>query len=226
MDRIWQWTWDRYSAKYSWVAFMIAVAVSLPTYIFGSCLIVAVEQSKAYIEAAAITVVAVPLLAYANILPGLGWGRLIDRWAGGRETDAAKALNASYAWARGMVTRILGCNGICVAILWVIVSAIARCDRSAVSPIRDSGRRGRSGHRAERIAQPRRSGCPSRQGGYRRRHAISETRCPAPGHPSPRGPSSSFSGPHSFSQSRRRCWRPRSPTLAQNLSSSSRSGVC
>jgi adenylate cyclase len=125
MDRIWQWTWDRYAAKYSWAMCIVAIAVSLPSYIFFSCLIVAVEQSTKYIEAAAVTVVVVPLLAYANILPGLGWARLIDRWVASREVDPARALEATYAWARGAVARILGCNALSVALLSVVVGAVA-----------------------------------------------------------------------------------------------------
>ena len=125
MERIWQWAWDRCAAEYSWAMYIVAIAVSLPSYILFSVLIVAVEQSKEYVEAVAVTVVAVPLLAYANMLPGLGWGRLVDRWAGGRKVDSARALEATYAWASGAVARILWCNGICVALLAVIVGAIA-----------------------------------------------------------------------------------------------------
>ena len=72
MDRIWQWAWDRYGARYSWVICAISVLFSLPAYLFWSFLIVAVEKSGDYLEAAAVTVVAVPVLAYVNMLPGLG----------------------------------------------------------------------------------------------------------------------------------------------------------
>ena len=105
--------------------YVVAIAVSLPSYILISVLIVAFEQSKEYVEAVAVAVVAVPVLAYVNMLPGLGWGRLVERWAAGHEVDSATALEATYAWARGAVARILWCNGICVALLAVVVGAIA-----------------------------------------------------------------------------------------------------
>jgi adenylate cyclase len=130
MDRIWQWTWDRCAARYSWAVYTVAVAVSLPSYIFWLCLIVAVEESKEYVEAVAVAVVAVPLLGYANMLPGLGWSRLVDRWAAGGEVDPASALDATYAWARGAGARILGCNGICGALVSVVVGAIAGANGS------------------------------------------------------------------------------------------------
>jgi adenylate cyclase len=132
MDRIWQWTWDRYAAKYSWAIYTVAVAVSLPSYVFGSCLIVAVEQSTEYIEAVAVTVVAVLLLAYANILPGLGWARVVDKWAAGGDVDPARALEATYAWARGAVARLLGCNAVSVSLLSVVVGAVAGVTGSRV----------------------------------------------------------------------------------------------
>jgi hypothetical protein len=34
MDRIWQWAWDRYGARYSWAALAVAFPLSLPVYLF------------------------------------------------------------------------------------------------------------------------------------------------------------------------------------------------
>ena len=168
MDRVWQWIWNRHAARYSWAVYILAITVSLPNYIVWSSLIVAVEGSTAFVEAAAVAVVAVPLLAYANILPGIGWARRVDRWAAGREVDPESALGATYAWTRGAVVRIVGCNGICVALLSVVVGAVAGVSGSRLRPIRDPGRGGGSNHRAEQHALSRRSNDPASQDRYRR----------------------------------------------------------
>jgi adenylate cyclase len=62
MDRIWQWAWDRYSARYSWAVYFVGIPLMLPIYLFLSLLIVAVQGTGQYVEAAAITVVSVPVL--------------------------------------------------------------------------------------------------------------------------------------------------------------------
>ena len=46
MDRIWQWTWDRYSARYSWAAYAVGIPLMLPIYLFWSFLIVAVRGPR------------------------------------------------------------------------------------------------------------------------------------------------------------------------------------
>ena len=56
MDRIWQWAWDRYSARYSWVLWVIGFVVSLPVYLLLTLPIVAFEKSGRYVEVAAVTV--------------------------------------------------------------------------------------------------------------------------------------------------------------------------
>ena len=72
MDRIWQWAWDRYGARYSWAICAITFPVVLPVYLVLSFLVVAFEESDRYVEAAAVTVVAVLVMAYVMVLPGLG----------------------------------------------------------------------------------------------------------------------------------------------------------
>src|SRR5262249_53991148 len=123
--RIWQWAWDRYGARYSWALYAIGMPFFLPPYLFWAFLIVAVERSGNYLEAAAVTVVAVPVLGYVNMRPGLGSGRLVEQWAAGLEVDPAKALGATYAVTRGLVARVVGYNGICVGLLSVVVAAMA-----------------------------------------------------------------------------------------------------
>ena len=100
MDRIWQWAWDRYGARYSWAIYAISFAFLLLTYLVPSFAVVAVEGSGHYVEAAAVTVVAVLVLVYVLVLPGLGRVRPVEQWAAGREVDRAKALKATYTWAR------------------------------------------------------------------------------------------------------------------------------
>jgi hypothetical protein len=85
MDRIWQWTWDRYSARYSWAVFVVGIPLILPTYLFWLFFIVAVQGAGQYIETAAVAVVAAPLSWYVTVLPGTGRGGLVERWAAGRE---------------------------------------------------------------------------------------------------------------------------------------------
>src|ERR1700756_3612355 len=105
MDRIWQWAWDRYGARYSWAFCAIACPVLLPSCLLFSFLVVAYEGSGQYMEAAAVTVVAVLVAVYVSALPGMSRIRLAERWAAGKEVDQATALEATYTWARGAVAR-------------------------------------------------------------------------------------------------------------------------
>jgi adenylate cyclase len=125
MDRIWQWVWDRYGARYSWALCAVMFAVLLPPYLMLSFIVVAYEKSDRYVEAAAVTVVAVPLLAYVYFLPGLGRLHLVEQWAAGHDVDRADALDATYVTARGAVARGLGSNVIGLALVFVVVGAIA-----------------------------------------------------------------------------------------------------
>jgi adenylate cyclase len=125
MDRIWQWAWNRYGPRYSWAICAISFPVSLSAYLFWSFVVVAVEESHKYVEAAAVTVLAVLALSYAMVLPGLGRIRLIEQWAGGRKVDRRKATEATYAYARGAVARAVGGAGVWAALLFVVVGVIA-----------------------------------------------------------------------------------------------------
>ena len=125
MDRIWQWTWDRYGARYSWAIYVVSVSELLPVYLVLSFLIVAFEGSDRYVEAAAVTVGTVLVMVYVTNLPGLGGSRLVERWAAGREVDRARALDATYAWTRTMGVRGVGANAVLIALLFLVVGAIA-----------------------------------------------------------------------------------------------------
>jgi hypothetical protein len=78
MDRIWQWAWDRYGAKYSWVIWLVAFAVLSPPYLVWSLVIVDFEKSSHYVEASAFTAVAAAVMAFVLILPGSRRFRLMQ----------------------------------------------------------------------------------------------------------------------------------------------------
>jgi hypothetical protein len=124
MDRIWQWAWDRYAARYSWAVFAISYLAILPTWLFSSFVVVALEESNRYVEAGAVTVVAVLVLAYVVTLPGLGGICLVERWAAGHEVDRARALEATYAFARAAVVRVVAGGAVWAALLFAVVGAI------------------------------------------------------------------------------------------------------
>jgi adenylate cyclase len=125
MDRIWQWAWDRYAARYSWAICAVVFVAFLQTYLASSFFIVAFEDSDRYIEVAAVSVVAVLVLVYLLMLPGLGEKRLVEQWAAGDEVDRTTALEATYTWARGLVARVVVGTAVWAALLFAVVGAIA-----------------------------------------------------------------------------------------------------
>ncbi len=125
MDRIWQWAWDRYGARYSWAVFAISYVAVLPVWLGSACLIVALEGSDRYVDAAAVTVVGMLVLVYVAVLAGVGPSRLVDQWVAGRQVDRATVLEATYAWAREAVVRTVGAAAVWIALLLVFVGAIA-----------------------------------------------------------------------------------------------------
>ncbi len=124
MDRLWQWVWDRCGRRYSWALYAVSVPLSMPVYILWSFLIVAVEKSGDYVEAAAVTVVAAAVLQWVALCQGLGERRIVERWAAGQEVDRAKALAATYAWTRKMGLRVVTVNAALAAVLSGLVGAI------------------------------------------------------------------------------------------------------
>jgi adenylate cyclase len=125
MDRIWQWAWDRYGPRYSWAIYAVTIPTYLPIYLVPSLVVVASEKSELYAEAAAVTVLAVLVLAYVMSLPGLGSIRVVERWAAGQAVDPATALDATYTYARRAVARVVGGNAVVTALLLVVVGATA-----------------------------------------------------------------------------------------------------
>jgi HAMP domain-containing protein len=125
MERIWQWTWDRYGARYSWVICAVDFAVVLPSYFVVSFVVVAFENSDRYVEAAAVTVVVVLAQCYLFLSAGRRRLGLTEQWAAGHEVDRAKALEATCTWARVAVARGVVGGAISIALLLVVVGAIA-----------------------------------------------------------------------------------------------------
>ncbi|MFI5507428.1 adenylate/guanylate cyclase domain-containing protein [Mycobacterium sp. NPDC051804] len=125
MDRIWQWAWDRYGPRYSWVVNTVLVGAALPIYLVVSFVVLAFEGAGKYIEVAAVTVIAVVVVAYGMGLPGVGPPRIVEQWAGGRDVDPEMALEASYIWARRSVSLGVASNVILAVVLSVGVGLIA-----------------------------------------------------------------------------------------------------
>jgi adenylate cyclase len=125
MDRIWQWAWDRYAARYTWVCFVGGYLISLPIYLLVSFPIVAFEKSDHYAEAAALTTVAVFALVFLIQLPGHRWLRLVEQWAAGRTIDPATALKATYWYGRRAASRAVWTTGVWAAGLSVVVGMVA-----------------------------------------------------------------------------------------------------
>jgi adenylate cyclase len=125
MDRIWQWAWDRYGARYSWATSAVAFIVSLPIYfVFLSLPIVAFEGSGRYVEAAVITVAAVLVLVWILVVPGLGmFFRPVEQWAAGHAVDRATALEATYSYVRRATTRAIWGTGAWAAALSIVIGA-------------------------------------------------------------------------------------------------------
>jgi adenylate cyclase len=130
MDRIWQWAWDRYGPRYSWVISAVFFASILSVSILQSFVVVAFEKSSHYVEAAAVTGVVVAVLAYVVLLPGSRRFHLAQRWAAGREVDRAAALEDTYAWTRAAAVRGLAVWSVIGALNVVVVGAIAGASES------------------------------------------------------------------------------------------------
>jgi adenylate cyclase len=130
MDRIWQWVWDRYATRYSWAIYAVACGIGLAVLLVSAFAIVAFEESGHYVEAAVIIVVAIPIMTFVNILPGLGGIRLVEQWPAGHEVDPVRALEATYSWARATVTRTVVGTGVTVAVTAIGVGAIAGASAS------------------------------------------------------------------------------------------------
>jgi class 3 adenylate cyclase len=130
MDRIWQWAWDRYGPRYSWAICAVFFASILSVSLLLSFVVVAFEKSSHYVDAAAVTGVAVAVLAYVVILPGSRRFHLAQRWAAGHEVDRAAALGDTYTWTRAAAVRGLAVWPVIGGLFVVVVGAIAGASAS------------------------------------------------------------------------------------------------
>jgi adenylate cyclase len=132
MDRIWQWAWDRYGTRYSWVIYVVTFPLMLVTYLLLAIVIVAYEKSDQYVEAAGVTVVTVLVMTYVLLFPGLTRITFVERWSAGDETSRREALHATYAWARATVARAVVGSAVLGALLGVVVGLIAGASEARV----------------------------------------------------------------------------------------------
>jgi hypothetical protein len=133
MEHIWQWAWDRYGARYSWAAFAITIVLGAPNFLVWSSIVVALQKSDRYVEAAVVTVAAMVLLQYLIVLPGLGGLRIVERWAAGHQVDPARALDATYVYARGAAARAVEVTAVGTALLLAGVGEIAGASGSQLA---------------------------------------------------------------------------------------------
>jgi adenylate cyclase len=124
MDRIWQWAWNRYGARYMWVSYAIGFALTLPVYLLLTLLIAAFEKSGHYVEVTAVTAGAALLFECMMASPRRRM-RLAEQWAAGQEIDRATALEGTYSYARRLSSQMAWGTGVWAAVLSVVVGAVA-----------------------------------------------------------------------------------------------------
>ena len=105
--------------------FVIGFPLLLLIFGFTSYVVVTIEDSDQYVNAAAVTVVAVFAMLYVQIRPGIGRLRMAEQWAAGVDVDRTTALAATYGWARQAGVRIVGTNAVATAVQLAVVGAIA-----------------------------------------------------------------------------------------------------
>ncbi|HNM83839.1 MAG TPA: adenylate/guanylate cyclase domain-containing protein, partial [Mycobacterium sp.] len=115
----------RYGARYSWACWAITFCAALPVYLAWSLLIVAFEKSDRYVEAAAVTAIAVLVYVYALVLPGGKGLRPVEQWAAGDDIDRTHALQASYTYVRGLTVRAVVVTAVWSAVLFGGIGMIA-----------------------------------------------------------------------------------------------------
>jgi adenylate cyclase len=127
MDRIWQWIWDRFGAKY-YVRAVSAVGLLITLPIYSSLVslpIVTFEKSSRYVDATAVTIVAVVVLECIMVLPVRRLALLLKKWASGQDVDSVTILETTYTYVRKAPSRVVCATGVWAAVLAVVVGAIA-----------------------------------------------------------------------------------------------------
>ena len=69
MDRIWQWAWDRYGARYSWAICGVLLPRCCWSTSCGRFSSSLSKESDRYVAAAVVTGIAVPVMAYVSFFP-------------------------------------------------------------------------------------------------------------------------------------------------------------
>ena len=133
MDRVWQWACDRYGARYSWAMCAIVSAVSVPGFFLLSFGVVAFERSGQYVDAGVVSVIGVLATCCVVFPPGHRRLRLPEQWAAGNKVDRAKALEDTYTYGRGAITRGVAGNAVLCAAVLVAVGAIAGATASRLT---------------------------------------------------------------------------------------------
>ena len=124
MDRIWQWAWDRYGARYSWALWVMGFPVVLPTYLLASFSVVAFEKSGQYVPVTGVTATFVLVMSYAFLPPGHKRLLPAQQRAAGHDVDRAVALADTFAYGRRSVFRLVAVHAALAAALLVVVGAL------------------------------------------------------------------------------------------------------
>jgi class 3 adenylate cyclase len=125
MDRIFQWVWNRCGPVFSWAICALIYLPGLSAHLAFPLIIVALEGSDRFVEAALVTTVAMLVRVYLLVLPGSRELRLIERWAAGHRGDPMEALRATFSYARRAIARVLVTDVVWTAVLAVVVGTIA-----------------------------------------------------------------------------------------------------
>ncbi|MCV7399694.1 HAMP domain-containing protein [Mycobacterium fragae] len=130
MDRFWEWAWDRYGIRYSWVVWAFTALTALPTCLITSFLVLGYERSSHYVDAVAVRIIAVLVMSCCAVPPGGRQFHLAERWKAGHGIDRAAALEDTYIYARRSVVRCVAGFTIGTATLALAVGAIAGATNS------------------------------------------------------------------------------------------------
>lgn len=100
MERVWQWAWGRFGAKYSWAVYAVTCVVVLPIWVTVAAVLDALAGASGHAPSIGVAVL-FGMLALAILeQPGSAVWRPIEGWAAGERDDARGTLESTYAWGR------------------------------------------------------------------------------------------------------------------------------
>jgi len=129
MDRVWQWAWDRHGTRYSWIAFVLVYAMTLPIYVPVALVIVELEGSDRFVLAAGVAAIAT-LSAFGVTLPGFDRWHAIEGWAAGDQSDRLKALEDTYTHVRSTFVRSIVSFSVTGSLMCIAVGAASGASTS------------------------------------------------------------------------------------------------